>query len=180
MRPIKPGQQRLDVGGLNRRAAPDAQARRRVPIGGHVVGNALALQQGLLATTLSQSSSQELFSEIGVEAAAIDRLAGSVDGADDQTALLRQQNTRHAGQIRDDAATDLDGRDAYAPYDEITQTLVTGVTKTLDDAAGAAAGGELGAEAGEGRVLCGHTATLRSSRSRTAGRKPSTIAPATT
>ncbi|MFC7727258.1 ATP-binding protein [Nocardioides sp. GCM10028917] len=98
----------------------------------------LALQQGLLATTLSQSSSQELFSEIGVEAAAIDRLAGSVDGADDQTALLRQQNTRHAGQIRDDAATDLDGRDAYAPYDEITETLVTGVTETLDDAAGAA------------------------------------------
>ena len=98
----------------------------------------LALQQGLIATTLSQSSSQELFSEIGVEAAAIDRLAGSVEGADDQTALLRQQNTRHAGQIRDDAATDLDGRDAYAPYDEITETLVTGVTKTLDDAAGAA------------------------------------------
>ena len=98
----------------------------------------LALQQGLLATTLSQSSSQELFSEIGVEAAAIDRLAGSVDGADEQTALLRQQNTRHAGQIRDDAATDLDGRDAYTPYDEITQTLVTGVTATLDDAAGAA------------------------------------------
>ena len=98
----------------------------------------LALQQGLIATTLSQSSSQELFSEIGVEAAAIDRLAGSVEGAEDQTALLREQNTRHAGEIRDDAATDLDGRDAYAPYDEITETLVTGVTKTLDDAAGAA------------------------------------------
>ena len=98
----------------------------------------LALQQGLIATTLSQSSSQELFSEIGVEAAAIDRLAGSVEGAEDQTALLRQQNTRHAGQIRDDAATDLDGRDAYAPYDEITETLVSGVTETLDDAAGAA------------------------------------------
>ncbi|WP_457187183.1 ATP-binding protein [Nocardioides sp. P5_E3] len=98
----------------------------------------LALQQGLIATTLSQSSSQELFSEIGVEAAAIDRLAGSVEGAEDQTALLREQNTRHAGEIRDDAATDLGGRDAYAPYDEITDTLVTGVTKTLDDAAGAA------------------------------------------
>ncbi|MBD3944119.1 sensor histidine kinase [Nocardioides ganghwensis] len=95
----------------------------------------LALQQGLLATTLSQSSSQELFSEIGVEAAAIDRLAGSVEGAEEQTALLRTQNTRHAGQIRDDSATDLDGRDAYVPYDEITQTLVTGVTETLDEAA---------------------------------------------
>ncbi|HEU4336600.1 MAG TPA: ATP-binding protein, partial [Nocardioides sp.] len=98
----------------------------------------LALQQGLIATTLSQSSSQELFSELGVEAAAIDRLAGSVDGAEEQTALLREQNTRHAGEIRDDAATDLDGRDAYVPYDEITETLVAGVTETLDTAAGAA------------------------------------------
>ncbi|WP_439937040.1 ATP-binding protein [Nocardia sp. N13] len=95
----------------------------------------LALQQGLLATTLSQSSSQELFSEIGVEAAAIDRLAGSVDGAEDQTALLRTQNTKHAGQIRDDSATNLDGRDAYVPYDEITEELVSGVTASLDEAA---------------------------------------------
>ncbi len=95
----------------------------------------LALQQGLLATTLAQSSSQDLFSEIGVEAAAIDRLAGSVQGAEAETAELRMQNTRHASQIRDDAATDLDGRDAYAPYDKITQTLVSGVTASLDEAA---------------------------------------------
>ncbi len=95
----------------------------------------LALQQGLVATTLAQSSSQELFSEIGVEAAAIDRLAGSVAGAEDQTALLRTQNTRHASQVRDDSATNLDGRDAYAPYDEITQTLTEGVTTSLDEAA---------------------------------------------
>jgi signal transduction histidine kinase len=95
----------------------------------------LALQQGLLAVTLKQSTSQELFSEIGVEAAAIDRLAGSVAGADDQTALLRLQNTRHASQVRDDSATNLDGRDAYAPYDEITQTLTQGVTASLDEAA---------------------------------------------
>ena len=95
----------------------------------------LALQQGLIATTLAQSSSQELFSEIGVEAAAIDRLAGSVAGAEEQTALLRTQNTRHAGQVRDDSATNLDGRDAYAPYDEITQTLTQGVTSSLDEAA---------------------------------------------
>ncbi|RYC10448.1 sensor histidine kinase [Nocardioides zhouii] len=95
----------------------------------------LALQQGLIATTLAQSSSQELFSEIGVEAAAIDRLAGSVAGAEKQTAQLRTQNTRHAGQVRDDSATNLDGRDAYTPYDEITQTLTQGVTSSLDEAA---------------------------------------------
>ena len=95
----------------------------------------LALQQGLIATTLAQSSSQELFSEIGVEAAAIDRLAGSVAGAENQTALLRNQNTRHAGEVRDDSATNLGGRDAYTPYDKITKTLTTGVTSSLDDAA---------------------------------------------
>ncbi|MBL0749290.1 hypothetical protein JI751_16845 [Nocardioides sp. G10] len=95
----------------------------------------LALQQGLLAVTLKQSTSQELFSEIGVEAAAIDRLAGSVAGAEDQTALLRLQNTKHASQVRDDSATNLDGRDAYTPYDEITQTLTQGVTSSLDEAA---------------------------------------------
>jgi signal transduction histidine kinase len=95
----------------------------------------LALQQGLVATSLAQSSSQELFSEIGVEAAAIDRLAGSVEGAEEQTAQLRTQNTRHAAQIRDDSATNLDGRDAYTPYDEITATLIGGVTDSLDEAA---------------------------------------------
>jgi signal transduction histidine kinase len=95
----------------------------------------LAMQQGFVATTLAQSSSQELFSEIGVEAAAIDRLAGSVEGAEEQTAALRTANTRHAGQIRDDSATNLDGRDAYAAYDEITQKLISGVTTSLNEAA---------------------------------------------
>ena len=95
----------------------------------------LALQQGFVATTLAQSGSQDLFSELGVEAAAIDRLAGSVTGAEGQIAKLRTQNTRHASQIRDDAATNLDGRDAYAPYDQITATLIGGVTDSLDQAA---------------------------------------------
>ncbi|GAA1934659.1 ATP-binding protein [Nocardioides hwasunensis] len=98
----------------------------------------LAMQQGLLASTLAQSTSQELFSEIGVEAAAIDRLAGAVEGAEAQTAELRTQNTRHAGEIRDNSATNLDGRDAYAPYDQITETLISGVTTSLADAASAA------------------------------------------
>ena len=95
----------------------------------------LALQQGFVATALAQSGSQDLFSELGVEASAIDRLAGSVTGAEDQIAKLRTQNTRHASQIRDDAATNLDGRDAYAPYDQITATLIGGVTDSLDQAA---------------------------------------------
>ncbi len=99
----------------------------------------LAMQQGLVANTeLAQSGSQELFSELGVEASAIDRLAGSVEGAEDLTAELRTANQRHASQIREDSATDLGGRDAYQPYDEITELLIDGVTTSLTEAASAA------------------------------------------
>src|SRR5688500_16696227 len=98
----------------------------------------LAMQQGLTARTLSLSTSQDLFSELGVEAAAIDRLAGAVEGGEVWAAALRTANTRHAGEIRDDAVTDLGGRDAFTPYDEITKKLISGVTASLDDAASAA------------------------------------------
>lgn len=98
----------------------------------------LALQQGLLATSLAQSSSQDLFSEIGVEAAAIDRLAGSVEGAEEQTSALRSANTRHASQIKADKGVDFDGRDAYVAYDAITAQLIGGVTDSLDQAASSA------------------------------------------
>ena len=40
--PVEPGPERLDVGGVDGRAAPDAQARRRVAIAGDVVGGAFA------------------------------------------------------------------------------------------------------------------------------------------
>ena len=43
--PVEPVGQRLDVGGLDRRAAPDAQARRRVAIGADVVGDLLLFEQ---------------------------------------------------------------------------------------------------------------------------------------
>ncbi len=42
--PVEPRRQRLDVGALDGRAAPDAQARRRIAIGVDVVGDALLLQ----------------------------------------------------------------------------------------------------------------------------------------
>ena len=42
--PVEPRTERLDVGGLDRGAAPDAQARRGVAIGADVEGDALALE----------------------------------------------------------------------------------------------------------------------------------------
>src|SRR5687768_14346548 len=43
--PVEPGHQLLHIGALNRRAAPDAQSRRRIAIGADVEGDALLLQQ---------------------------------------------------------------------------------------------------------------------------------------
>src|SRR5579863_1060788 len=42
---VEPASQRLDVGGLDGRAAPDAQARRRVAIGADVEGDLLLLDE---------------------------------------------------------------------------------------------------------------------------------------
>src|ERR1700722_17552478 len=43
--PVEPGRQRFEVGGLHRAAAPDAQARRGVAIGGGVEGHAFLFQK---------------------------------------------------------------------------------------------------------------------------------------
>ncbi len=43
--PVEPGAERLDVGGVDGGAAPDAQARRRVAVAGDVVGDALGLEE---------------------------------------------------------------------------------------------------------------------------------------
>ena len=44
--PVEPQRQRFDIGALDGRAAPDAQARRRVAIGGDVVGDAFLVERG--------------------------------------------------------------------------------------------------------------------------------------
>src|SRR6516162_2132368 len=48
--PVEPQGECLDVGALHRRAAPDAQARRRVTISIDVEGDALLLQHGVDAS----------------------------------------------------------------------------------------------------------------------------------
>src|SRR5256885_661535 len=44
-RPVEPRPEHLDVGGIDRRPAPDSKARRRVAVGSDVVGRVLALEQ---------------------------------------------------------------------------------------------------------------------------------------
>src|SRR5690606_11852627 len=64
--PVEPGTERLDVGGVDGRAAPDAKARRGIAIAGDVVSRAFLLQQA-----------GESLDEVGV---------GAVDGEADRSA----------------------------------------------------------------------------------------------
>lgn len=97
----------------------------------------LAQQQALVTAggQRGQSGSQELFTEIGVEASAIDRLAASL-GSEPAIAELRSANTSRAAQIKGGSDADFGGRDAYAPYDIIIEDLIAGVTDSLNSTAG--------------------------------------------
>ena len=65
--PVEPVRQRFDVGTLDGRAAPDAQARRRVAVGADVVGDALLLERGREFLTNAACASAESFSDGGID-----------------------------------------------------------------------------------------------------------------
>ncbi len=96
---------------------------------------ALAMQQALVATERSgDTASLELFSELGVEGAAIDRLAGSLKSNEREVAALRTANAQRFRNVRT-GRTDLGGAGAYVDYDSIISTLQDGIDSELETAA---------------------------------------------
>ena len=93
----------------------------------------------------------ELSSEVGVEAAAIDRLGVALGPTTPLVLQLKQQNALHFGSVKSaldttmeaaltgepgqGIALDLGGVEAYAPYDELTADLFTSVEDDLASAA---------------------------------------------
>ncbi|MET0525917.1 MAG: sensor histidine kinase, partial [Nocardioides sp.] len=95
----------------------------------------LAMQQALAATDRSgDTGSQELFSELGVEGAAIDRLAGGLGSSEEAVATLRTENAQRSREIRT-GGTDLGGRGAYTEYDSLVTTLMDGIDHQLSTSA---------------------------------------------
>lgn len=96
----------------------------------------LAMQQALAATDRSgRTGSQELFSEIGVEGAAIDALASGLAGEQAATiAELRTANAERSRSVRT-GKDDLGGVDAYAGYDSVVNGLLSDIDSQLSDAA---------------------------------------------
>lgn len=96
---------------------------------------ALAMQQALVATDRTgDTGSLELFSELGVEGAAIDRLASALGTSEKAVASLRTANAQRFRTIRT-GGTDLGGANAYADYDSIISTLQGGIDEELEAAA---------------------------------------------
>jgi signal transduction histidine kinase len=95
----------------------------------------LAMQQALVATERTgETGSLELFSELGVEGAAIDRLATSLGASEKAVASLRTANAQRFRTVRT-GGTDLGGVEAYADYDGLIRTLQDGIDTELEAAA---------------------------------------------
>ncbi len=95
----------------------------------------LAMQQALVATERTgKTGSLELFSELGVEGAAIDRLATALGTSEKAVASLRTANAQRFRTVRT-GGTDLGGANAYADYDSIIRTLQDGIDDELEAAA---------------------------------------------
>lgn len=95
----------------------------------------LAMQQALAATERTgETGSLELFSELGVEGAAIDRLAAALGTSEAAVASLRTANAQRFREVRT-GGTDLGGPDAYADYDRLISSLQDGIDEQLEAAA---------------------------------------------
>jgi signal transduction histidine kinase len=76
----------------------------------------------------------DLAAEIGIESAAIERVASVVGGSDPDISALRTQNALHLTSVRGGAA-DLGDETAYAPYDSLTTAMLDDIDRTLAAAA---------------------------------------------
>lgn len=98
----------------------------------------LAMQQALVATERKgDTGSLELFAELGVEGAAIDRLASALGGSEPAIAALRTANAERSRTVRT-GGDDLGGVAAYAEYDALIKKLMNGIDQQLAASASSA------------------------------------------
>ena len=97
----------------------------------------LAMQQSLAASSAGGTGDQALFSELGAEASAIDRLASSLGDTEQTVTDLRTGNANRSNTLRT-GGTYLGGLSAYKGYDALTQDLIQGVDQSLTSSAATA------------------------------------------
>jgi signal transduction histidine kinase len=91
----------------------------------------LAMEQALAASDRAGPTGDlELFEELGVEAAAIDRLASALGDSEPAIAALRTANAQRALTVRT-GGSDLGGTSAYNDYDALITRLMDGIDEQL-------------------------------------------------
>jgi signal transduction histidine kinase len=95
----------------------------------------LSMQEALASTDRTgETGSLELFAELGVEGAAIDRLASALGEEEPAIAALRTENAQRSHDVRTGGGTggsNLDADNAYAQYDGLAETLLGGIDRQL-------------------------------------------------
>ncbi len=95
----------------------------------------LAMQQALVATQRTgDTASLELFSELGAEGVAIERLATALGATEPAVATLRTANSERFRTVRT-KGTDLGGNGAYKAYDALVDDLLAGIDRQLSTSA---------------------------------------------
>src|SRR6478609_3795314 len=98
----------------------------------------LAMQQFQVAYDSGADANPiDLASELGVEAAAIDRLGAALGTTQAQVSEMTQGNAQRFGEVSA-GGVDLGGHGAYAPYDTLTPDLLSDIDSHLTAAAGRA------------------------------------------
>jgi signal transduction histidine kinase len=115
----------------------------------------LAMQEALVATDADDSAALELYSEVGAEGVAIDRLASALGDTEAAIAGLRTANSERFRVLRT-KGTDLDFS-SYGEYDALIQRLLAGIDQQL---AASANDARVRALVGGGGTLLALLATL--------------------
>lgn len=98
----------------------------------------LSMQQFQVAYDNGADASQvDLASELGVEAAAIDRLGAALGTTQEQVSALTQGNAQRYGEVVN-GGVDMGNGKAYAPYDTLSPDLLAEIDGDLTAAAGRA------------------------------------------
>jgi signal transduction histidine kinase len=95
----------------------------------------LAMEQALATSDRAGPTGDlELFEELGVEAAAIDRLASALGDSEPAIAALRTANAQRALTVRN-GSDDLGGAAAFSDYDTLIKNLMDGIDRQLAQSA---------------------------------------------
>jgi signal transduction histidine kinase len=115
-------------------AAAQAEPEPMLQLLGNLIDGRVSLTVQLFTAATVDTGKEinpvDLGAEVGVEAGAVERIAGFLSIEDPDVRRLRSQNATRLGTVRGNG-TGLGGEEAYAPYDRLTDDVLTQIDTDL-------------------------------------------------